>query len=88
MKDKSKMTNKIKFLRRSEGFDLTQEQLAEKLDVSRQTIVELEKGRPPSAELMLKIATFFNTDPREIFFTSSVVSNLQNEIENKQISSA
>ena len=71
--------NRIKYLRRSEGYDLTQEQLAERLGVSRQTIVELEKGRPPSAELLLKIATFFNTDPRDIFFTDDVVSNLQNK---------
>lgn len=71
--------NKIKYLRRSEGFDLTQEQLAKELGVSRQTINELEKGRPPSAELLLKISTFFNKDPREIFFTDSVVSNLQGD---------
>jgi putative transcriptional regulator len=71
--------NKIKFLRRSEGFDLTQEQLANELGVSRQTINELEKGRPPSAELLLKISSFFNKDPREIFFTDDVASNLQNE---------
>lgn len=77
MKDKVKMLNKVKYLRRSEGYDLTQEQLAVKLDVSRQTIVELEKGRPPSAELMLKVAVFFNKDPREIFFTSDVAYNLQ-----------
>lgn len=88
MKEKSKMTNKIKYLRRSEGFDLTQEQLAERLLVSRQTIVELEKGRPPSAELMLKLAEFFNKDPREIFFTDSVVSNLQKADNEKQISTA
>jgi putative transcriptional regulator len=78
------INNKVKFLRRSEGFDLTQEQLAKELGVSRQTIVELEKGRPPSAELLLKVATFFNKDPRDIFFTSNVVSNLQ--IEGKRVS--
>ena len=69
--------NKIKFLRRSEEFDLTQQQLADAVGVSRQTINELEKGRPPSAELLLKISLFFNMDPRDIFFTESVVSNLQ-----------
>ncbi|WP_096199484.1 helix-turn-helix transcriptional regulator [Bacillus sp. FJAT-45350] len=73
------LCNRVKYLRRSEGFDLTQEQLANELGVSRQTIVELEKGRPPSAELLLKVADFFNKDPREIFFSEIVVSNLQRE---------
>lgn len=72
------LKNRVKYLRRSEGFDLTQEQLAIELGVSRQTIIELEKGRPPSAELLLKVASFFNKDPREIFFADGVVSNLQN----------
>ena len=71
------LKNKIKYLRRSEKFDLTQEQLAAKLGVSRQTINELEKGRAPSAELLLKISSFFNMDPRDIFFIDCVVSNLQ-----------
>lgn len=75
------MKNKVKYLRRSEGFDLTQEQLAIELGVSRQTIVELEKGRPPSAELMLKISTFFNKDPREIFFINYGAFSLRNSDE-------
>lgn len=73
------LKNRVKYLRRSEGFDLTQEQLAKALGVSRQTINELEKGRPPSAELLLKVSKFFNKDPREIFFTNDVVSNLQTQ---------
>jgi putative transcriptional regulator len=81
---KMMLNNRVKFLRRSEGFDLTQEQLAKELGVSRPTIVELEKGRPPSAELLLKIATFFNKDPREIFFTDNGVSSLQ--VNNEKVS--
>lgn len=72
------LKNKIKYLRRSEGFDLTQAQLAKALGVTRQTIVELEKGRPPSAELLLKIAVFFNKDPRDIFFNENGAFSLQN----------
>jgi putative transcriptional regulator len=71
------MKNKIKYLRRSEGFDLTQQQLADKMGVSRQTIVGIENGANTSAEMMLKIAFFFDKDPREIFFTDSVVQSLQ-----------
>lgn len=50
-------------------FDLTQEELAKKVDVTRQTIIALEKGKyNPSVELALKIATIFNTTVGEIFF--------------------
>lgn len=72
------MQNKVKYLRRSEEFDITQEQLAKELGVSRHTIIELENGsRVPSGELMLKICNFFNRDAREIFFIGGVASNLQ-----------
>lgn len=72
--------NRVKYLRRSEEFDLTQQELADRLGVSRVTIsvIESEKGIP-SGELMLKIANLFNKDPREIFFANDVVSNLQNK---------
>lgn len=71
------MKNKVKYLRKREEFDLTQDQLAEALNVSRQTIVAIEKGREPSGSLMIKICNFFNKDAREIFFTSDVVESLQ-----------
>ncbi|WP_209121560.1 helix-turn-helix transcriptional regulator [Alkalihalobacillus sp. BA299] len=73
------MENKIKYLRRSEEFDITQQELADALGVSRQTINAIEKGANTSAELMLKIANYFNKDPREIFFTPGGVSSLQND---------
>jgi putative transcriptional regulator len=72
------MKNKVRFLRRSEDFDLTQGELAKALEVSRQTIVAVENGREPSGSLMLKIANFFNKDPREIFFTDDGDYSLQN----------
>lgn len=50
-------------------FDMTQEELADKVDVTRQTIIALEKGRyNPSVELALKIAEYFKTSVEEIFF--------------------
>jgi putative transcriptional regulator len=49
-------------------FDLTQEELAEKVDVTRQTIIALEKGKyNPSVELALKIASTFKTNVVDIF---------------------
>jgi putative transcriptional regulator len=73
------LRNKIKYLRRSENFDLTQDQLAKELGVSRQTIVAIESGANTSAELVMKISAFFDKDPREIFFVDFVVSNLQTD---------
>jgi len=62
------MENNIRFLRRSKEFDLTQEELAKKLGVSRETISKLENGREPSGLLVLKLSHFFNKDARDIFF--------------------
>mgnify|MGYP001568560782 FL=1 len=48
--------------------ELTQEQLAQKVQVSRQTINAIEKGKyVPSTALALKIAREFNKQLEEIF---------------------
>lgn len=60
------MKNKIKDLRAKN--DLTQDQLAEKLDVSRQTIISIERERyNPSIILAFKLAHIFNCKIEEIF---------------------
>ena len=60
------MKNKVKQLR--ENFNLTQQDLAEKVDVSRQTIISLENGKyNPSILLAHKIARTFNLSIEEIF---------------------
>lgn len=60
------MKNKIVQLRREQ--DLTQAMLAEKLGVSRQTIISLENGRySPSLNLAHKIAGVFGLSIEEIF---------------------
>lgn len=60
------MKNKIKVLRAE--FELTQQQLAEKVEVSRQTINAIEKGKfDPSLPLAFKISTLFNLSIEEIF---------------------
>ena len=48
--------------------DITQAELAEKVNVSRQTIIAIESGRyVPSTVLSLKIAKILNCKPDEIF---------------------
>lgn len=58
--------NKLEELRKERG--ITQEELAEALEVSRQTISSLEKGRyNPSIILAFKIARYFGKSIEEIF---------------------
>lgn len=53
--------------KRSE-FNMTQDDLSEKLDVSRQTIISLEKGRyNPSINLAFKLSRLFNCSIEDIF---------------------
>jgi putative transcriptional regulator len=60
------MKTKIKELR--EKRNLTQEALAEKVDVTRQTILFLEKGKyNPSLRLAYKIAKALNSKIEEVF---------------------
>ncbi|MGB6408412.1 MAG: helix-turn-helix transcriptional regulator, partial [Planococcus donghaensis] len=60
------MEHRIKELRTSFGY--TQEQLSEKLGVSRQTIISIENGRyKPSLELAYKIATLFQLRIEDVF---------------------
>ena len=60
------MKNRLEELRKQRG--IKQEELAEKLEVSRQTIGSLENGRyNPSIILAIKIARFFGTSVEKIF---------------------
>ena len=48
--------------------EMTQQELADKVNVSRQTIVAIEKGKySPSLELAFKIAHVFGTPLEEVF---------------------
>jgi putative transcriptional regulator len=48
---------------------MTQQQLADKIGVTRQTIVAIEKGNySPSLELAFRIAKAFDTTIEEVFF--------------------
>ena len=58
--------NRLEELRKARG--MTQEELAEALEVSRQTVGSLENGRyNPSILLAFKIARLFETTIEEVF---------------------
>ena len=60
------MKTRIKEFREKRG--ITQEALAEKVDVTRQTILFLEKGKyNPSLRLAYKIAHLFNVKIEDVF---------------------
>lgn len=60
------MKNRTRELR--EMFNLTQQDLAEKVTVSRQTIISLENGKyNPSIFLAYKISRVFNLSIEEVF---------------------
>ena len=60
------MKNKIKIERAI--LDITQEELAEKIGVSRQTINSIEKGRfVPSTVLSLKLSLVFEKSVNDFF---------------------
>lgn len=64
---KYKISNNIRKLR-FHNDELTQEQLAEKVGVTRQTIIAIESAKySPSLELAFKIAQAFGVPLEEVF---------------------
>ena len=60
------VSNVVQKIRTEKG--LTQEELADKVGVSRQTVIAIEKGNyAPSVLLALKIARTFKLSVEEIF---------------------
>jgi len=65
------ISNNIRKLRFNHD-EMTQQQLAEKASVTRQTIVALEQGKySPSLELAFRIAYVFNLPLEEVFFVEN-----------------
>jgi HSP20 family protein len=63
---KKDIKNRLKELR--EKINLTQQELADELSISRQSLIALEKGRyRPSFPLMILLEDFFGEPVREIF---------------------
>lgn len=61
------LTNQIRRLRFDAG-EMTQQTLAERVGVTRQTIIAIEQGNyTPSLTLAMKIARTFNKTVEEVF---------------------
>ena len=64
---KSEVRNNIRRLRFENG-EMTQQELADKADVTRQTIIAIEQGKyNPSLALAFKIARSFGQKIEEVF---------------------
>jgi putative transcriptional regulator len=65
---KCNIENKIRVLRFHAG-EMTQQELADKTGVSRQTIMAIEQGKySPTLELAFRISRVFDTPIGEVFF--------------------
>jgi putative transcriptional regulator len=63
----TKVTNSIRALRFAHG-EMTQAELAARIDVTRQTIIAIEQGRySPSLEMAFQIARVFSLPVEEVF---------------------
>jgi putative transcriptional regulator len=63
----TKITNSIRALRFAHG-ELTQAQLADRIGVTRQTVIAIEQGRySPSLEMAFQIARVFKVPLDEVF---------------------
>jgi putative transcriptional regulator len=61
------VTNSLRNLRFSSG-EMTQADLAERVGVTRQTIIAIEQGRySPSLEMAFQIASIFNVPLDQVF---------------------
>jgi len=63
----TKVTNSIRALRFQHG-EMTQAQLAERIGVTRQTVIAIEQGRySPSLEIAFQIARVFRVPLDDVF---------------------
>lgn len=67
MAKKTRVTNEIRRLRFEAG-EMTQADLADRIGVTRQTVIAIEQGRySPSLEIAFKIARVFDVPLDEVF---------------------
>jgi len=63
----TRVTNDIRALRASHG-DITQAELAERIGVTRQTVIAIEQGKySPTLELAFQIARVFGVPLDDVF---------------------
>jgi putative transcriptional regulator len=63
----TRVTNSIRALRFAHG-EMTQAELASRLDVTRQTVIAIEQGRySPSLEMAFQIARVFKVPLDDVF---------------------
>ena len=66
MQTKESVDNSVQKIRKEAG--VTQQDLAQAVKVTRQTIISIEKGNyVPSVLLALKIASYFNIKVEQVF---------------------
>jgi putative transcriptional regulator len=71
------LSNQIRRLRFDHG-EMTQQQLADKVGVTRQTIIAIEAGKyAPSLPLAFRIARAFNTSVEDVFCYDSDPEHLK-----------
>lgn len=71
---KTRVSNRIRELRFHAG-EMTQKQLAERIGVSRQTVVAIEQAKySPTLELAFKIARVFDVPLDEVFRYADPIS--------------
>tara|TARA_B100000676_G_C17626241_1_gene604244 strand:- start:440 stop:661 length:222 start_codon:yes stop_codon:yes gene_type:complete len=69
-KKKTHIENSVRRLR-FDNDEMTQQELADLVGISRQTVVAIEKYKyTPSLELAFKIALAFNKEIQEVFYIS------------------
>ena len=70
MKNRLFLKNRLKVFRAE--WDITQQELADAVRMSRQTINAIEKGKfVPSVVTAIKIADYFESDIKKIFFLNA-----------------
>ena len=71
------MNNRLRELREAKGW--SQQELGERLGVSRQTVISIEKGKyDPSLPLAFAIARTFESTIEEVFEPSAAAASARN----------
>jgi putative transcriptional regulator len=67
VREPTRVTNSIRALRFAQG-EMTQAELADRIGVTRQTVIAIEKGRySPSLEMAFQIARVFGVSLDKVF---------------------